>query len=310
MKPVLRIGSRRSDLALAQANWVRRNIVERFPELEVSISTIRVAADRAPNTPIREGSATGVFVKEIEQALAAGEIDLAVHSMKDLPSELAASLEICSVPPREDPRDALVSQETFPSLESMPPGSIIGTGSPRRQSQILAARADLSVADIRGNVDTRLRKLAEGKYHAIVLAVAGLKRLGLQHRVGAYLSPDDMLPAAGQGALALETRSGDTKTAQWVRFLNDRDSAVAVGAERAFLSAVGAGCNSPIAAFAKVIGGEVRIDVLVASKDGSHIVREYMVGRQELVNEMAVALAEKVGPINEETFPEAPNSSA
>ncbi len=288
------IGSRGSQLALAQSSWVKAWIAGRFPEVAVEVRVIRTSADRDQKTSIRSGSATGVFVKEIEDALLAGEIDLAVHSMKDVPTRIPDQLRIECVPPREDPRDALVSRTPLSSIGDLPESAVVGTGSIRRQAQLLALRPDLRVRDIRGNVDTRLGKLEAGAYDAIMLACAGLNRLGLAARASLRLEPSVLLPAPGQGALALETREGDAQTARFVAGLNHRETAIAVGAEREFLRAIGGGCNSPVAVYARFVGSEVVVEGLAAAPDGSRVVRETTSAGSADANPAAAALAERI----------------
>jgi hydroxymethylbilane synthase len=271
---MLTIGTRGSTLARMQTQWVEAAIRERFPDAGIRIRIITTSADKDLRTSIRAGSATGVFVKEIEEALLASEIDLAVHSMKDLPTRIPESLQIGAIPAREDAHDALISRDRRLGLEDLPHGSVVGTGSVRRQAQILARRPDLVVKDIRGNVETRLRKLEPGSYDAIVLAVAGLNRLGLRDRISHSLDFRVMLPAPGQGALALELRNGDEPTRKLVAHLHDSATAAAVTAERAFLRCMGGGCNSPVAVHAQVQGGTCTLEGLVATPDGRTVLRE------------------------------------
>src|SRR3990172_1240866 len=204
---LIRIGTRGSALALAQSGWVKLKLEERYPGIGVGTITIKTSGDRFLNTPIKAIGGKGIFVKEIEEALLRKEIDLAVHSMKDLPTEIPAGLRLAAIPEREDARDALVSSN-FKSLKDAPPGAKIGTGSLRRQAQILHFRPGLSVTPIRGNIDTRLKKLERGEVDALVMAAAGLKRIGCENRVSEYLSAEICLSAVGQGALGLESREG------------------------------------------------------------------------------------------------------
>ncbi|MBP1596525.1 MAG: hydroxymethylbilane synthase [Acidobacteria bacterium] len=291
---MLTIGTRGSSLALAQAQWVRQHIQSGCPQAEITLKIIRTSADQDMETSIRSGAATGVFVKEIEEALIAGEIDLAVHSMKDLPTRIPEGVEIGAIPAREDPRDALIARSHCRNLDQLPPGAVIGTGSVRRQAQILALRPDLTARDIRGNVGTRLEKLDAGKYDAIILACAGLNRLGLQDRIDLRFETGQMIPAPGQGALALEVRKGDGGTAELISFLNDPDAATAVFAERAFLRRMGSGCNSPIAVHARVAGSLCTIDGMVATPDGSRMIRKSARCATAGAVEAADALAETI----------------
>jgi hydroxymethylbilane synthase len=289
---VLCLGTRGSRLALIQAHWVRERLLSRRPSLEVPISVIKTSADRQPDMSIRSGEATGVWVRELEAALLDGQIDVAVHSMKDLPTKIPPALEIGPVPNREDARDALVAGTGIQAISDLVPGSLIGTGSIRRQAQILAARPDLKVKEIRGNVDTRLQKLDRGDFDAVILACAGLIRLGLQNRMTAPLSLSEMLPAPGQGALGLEIRKDDSRVANMLSFLQHTPSAIAVLAERAFLMRMGGGCNSPIAVHADTAEDHVLIEGLVASPDGATIFRDSVRVAPSRAVEGAVGLAE------------------
>ncbi len=290
---MITIGSRGSALALAQTGWVRDQILSRFPDAEVTIKVITTSADRNQTESIRSGSSVGVFVKELEQALLTKEIDIAVHSMKDVPTSLASGLQIAAVPKREDARDAFIARAVR-SLSELPSGSLVGTGSVRRQAQLLALRPDLRVTDIRGNVDTRLRKLQEGAYDSIILACAGLNRLGLQDRISSPLDFSQMLPAPGQGALAIEVRAEDTRAVQMTSQLNHDPTATAVSAERAFLHRMGGGCNVPVAVYAHLNKDLMEMDALVASPDGRTILRDSVHQKVELAGEAAVLLAERM----------------
>ncbi len=271
---ILTIGSRGSALALTQTTWVKDQILRSFPQAQIEIKIISTSADHDTKTSIRSAWATGVFVKEIEDALIAGAIDLAVHSMKDMPTRIPDSLEIAAIPAREDPRDALISPKKLDRLSDLPHGATVGTGSIRRQAQLLALRPDLRVCDIRGNVDTRLRKMENGAYDAIILACAGMKRLGIGSRISLALELDTMIPAPGQGALALEIRKGDLRTAEMIQAIHHPPTAAAVLAERAFLRSMGGGCNSPIAVYADLEGGALRVVGLVAQPDGKRVLRK------------------------------------
>jgi hydroxymethylbilane synthase len=290
---MLIIGSRGSALALAQTNWIREKIIARFPAVEVSVHVIRTSADKDTTSSIRSGAAVGVFVKELEQALLQKEIDLAVHSMKDLPTSIPNGLRIAAIPEREEAQDALITGGAS-GLFQLPAGARIGTGSIRRQAQILALRPDLKVLDIRGNIETRLRKLQEGTYDAIVLACAGLNRLGLGDRIAAKFSTSEMLPAPGQGALAVEARDDDARLDDIAAALNHLPTFQAVTAERAFLQRMGGGCNVPVAAYARVAGGFVEMDGLVASPDGSRALRSVLRGDCDTAVETAMHLADEI----------------
>jgi hydroxymethylbilane synthase len=287
------IGTRGSALALAQTTWIKARILQHFPDIEVSLKIIRTSADKDTTSSLRSASSVGVFVKELEQALQEEQIDIAVHSMKDVPTQIAPGLEISAIPEREDARDAFISSQAKSLLE-LPQGATIGTGSVRRQAQILAMRPDLKIMDIRGNVDTRLKKLQDGVYDAIILACAGLRRLGLQQRITSPFDYGQMLPAPGQGALVVETRSHDSRIQAIVSPLNHLPSAIAVTAERSFLQHMGGGCNVPIAAYARVTQEMVEMDALVASPDGQRIVRDSLRGNLKAIDEAVASLADRI----------------
>lgn len=262
------IGTRGSALALCQAQMVQRKLEERCPQRTFTLHTIKAQADQHPERPLAAMEGEGVFIKELEQALMERRIDLAVHSMKDLPLDTTPTFRLAAVLAREEPRDALVSRSGA-TLDQLPRGARIGTSSLRRRSQLLHHRADLQMLEIRGNVDTRLRKLDEGRYDAIVLAACGLIRLGLEGRVTEYLDFSRMLPGPGQGALAIEARSDDAATLELVSVLDDPLSRACVEAERAFLGALGGGCRVPIAAYASHRDGRLDFEGAVIAADGS-----------------------------------------
>ena len=264
------IGTRGSKLALWQAGWVRDQLTARGHEVEIKV--IKTAGDKLPNESLTQSGTKGLFIKEIEEALGAGAIDLAVHSLKDLPTEQPPGLRVAAVPSRADARDVLISSGARP-LAALPSGSRVGTGSLRRQSQLRALRGDLEAVPVRGNVDTRLKKLERGEYDALILAAAGLKRLGLSERVTQYFTVSEMCPAVGQGALAIETRAGDERIVEAVMPLDDPSSRQAVRAERAMLRCLGGGCQAPIAAYASSADEKLELLGVVAALDGSRIVR-------------------------------------
>ena len=294
VRSALVIGSRGSKLALAQSSWVRQEIIRLLPGSTVEIKIIKTSADRDQKTSIRQGSGVGVFVKELEDALISREIDLAVHSMKDVPTRVPDGLEIAVIPPREDPRDAMISRVPLAGVQDLPSNAAIGTGSIRRQAQLLALRRDLAIKDIRGNVDTRLGKLNAGSYDAIVLACAGLNRLGLQDKISLVFDTTELLPAPGQGALALEIRQDDQRARDMTADLNHRETAVAVIAERAFLRAMGGGCNTPVAVHACFQGDMLQIEGLAVSPDGMLVIRESASVRPENGEQAAFELAQTV----------------
>lgn len=264
-KTEIRIGTRGSALAVWQANWVAAQLQERGASVELVF--IKTGGD-GTTTPIIAAGEQGLFTKEIQRALRDGRVDLAVHSLKDLPTDAVDDLTLAAVPPREAIHDALISNH-YPSLDELPQGAKVGTGSRRRQSQLLHVRPDLVMLDIRGNVGTRLQKLDDGEYDAIVLAEAGLKRLELADRITELIPLDIMLPAIGQGALGLETRSDDDATITAVRQIDDADSHRGVVAERAMLAALRGGCLAPVGARAWIDDQSLRLDGVVLSHDGS-----------------------------------------
>ncbi|HLI04533.1 MAG TPA: hydroxymethylbilane synthase [Terracidiphilus sp.] len=276
----LRIGSRGSQLALWQANHIASLL--RAAGHAVEIEIIRTTGDRLQEAAFAQVGTKGMFTKEIEEALAGGRIDLAVHSLKDLPTELPAPFTLAATPPRVDPRDVFVAKDHF-SLAALPQGARVGTSSPRRRAQLMALRPDIEAVEFRGNVDTRLRKLADGHVDAILLAAAGLDRLGRTDWVRERLAPQEFCPAAGQGALAIETRSGDAATLEAVAFLDHDDTRFAVTAERAALAALGGGCQVPVGIYCRPCEKRRHSDVepwfeifaAVASPQSGAIVRAY-----------------------------------
>src|SRR5580658_6065312 len=273
--PTLRIGSRGSQLALWQANHISALLRARGHEVEIEI--IHTTGDKITDVALAMVGTKGMFTKEIEEALAAGCVDLAVHSLKDLPTELPPGFEIAAITEREDPRDAFCSRH-FAKIEDLPQGARVGTSSLRRQAQLKAIRPDLDIHPLRGNVDTRLRKLEQGEYAAIILASAGLKRLGKTELVQQILPTEIMCPAAGQGALAIEIRKGDSATRALLTFLDDPSARAATTCERALLNRLGGGCQVPIGAFAEVRkddrGAKLHLEAIVADPDGSKLLRE------------------------------------
>jgi hydroxymethylbilane synthase len=264
------IGTRGSALAEAQTGLVAAALARHHPGLEIRTVRIVTRGDHVLDQPLADIGGKGLFVAEIEEALREGRIDLAVHSAKDLPTELPSDLSLAAFPPRADSRDVLVSR-SGERLGALPPGARIGTSSPRRACQVAALRPDLRPVPIRGNVDTRLRKLERGEYDALVLAAAGLLRLGREDAVSEWLSPEVMLPAAGQGALALQVRAEDATTYALLAPLDDPATAVAVTAERAFLNTLGAGCSAAAGASARIEGGELEIHGLIGTVDGRNV---------------------------------------
>jgi hydroxymethylbilane synthase len=262
------IGTRGSDLALAQAHWTAGALEAAVPGIRVEITIIKSRGDQVQNVPLTQLGGKGVFTKELENALLDGSIDLAVHSLKDLPTDLPRGLCVAAVPEREDPRDALVTREGG-GLDSLPAGAVVGTSSLRRKALLLARRPDLVMRDIRGNVPTRLKKLREEGYDATLLALSGLRRSGLEHEATEPLGPDTMLPAPGQGALGLQCRDDDTELRAWLERLHHAETAACVTAERSLLSALGGGCQTPLGTLGEINGNTLRLRAIVALEDGS-----------------------------------------
>ncbi len=289
----LRIGTRGSKLALVQSEWVKKEVQSRYREVRVELVKIKTKGDKILDAPLSKVGGKGLFVKEIEEALLEGDVDLAVHSMKDVPAELQKGLKLSVYPKREDPRDAFVSGH-FSTVEDLPQGASVGTSSLRRSAQLLHMRPDLHIVPLRGNVDTRLRKLDSGELQAIVLAAAGLNRLGLSDRITALLSPDSVLPAIGQGVLGLELREDDRKTHDVISFLNDHETELAAKAERAFLKELEGGCQVPLAGYARVEKDRIVLDGMVAELDGSVILRQHLSGGKDRPEDLGVALARQL----------------
>jgi len=290
---VIRVGTRASALARAQADSVAQALRARGEDVE--IVTMQTEGDRLLSARLAEVGGKGLFVREIEEALLAGTIDVAVHSLKDLPAELPAGLELAAYPEREDPRDVLVSRAGG-GLEALPDGARLGTSSPRRRALALAVRADLKIEPVRGNVDMRLRKLAAGEYDALMLAAAGLRRLGLTPEHAEPLPADVFVPAVGQGILGIEIRADDARVGKLVRELDHADTRAAALAERAYLRRLGASCNTAVAAHAMIEGGgtTIRMDAVVASEDGRRLLRDGATGVVEEAEDVGLWLAESI----------------
>jgi hydroxymethylbilane synthase len=291
MKQHIRIGTRASLLAVTQSTWVKNQIERQHPGTTVDLVKIITKGDKILDVPLAKVGGKGLFVKEIEDALLDGRVDLAVHSMKDVPAELPAGLHVAIVPEREIPFDAFISVH-YKTLVELPQGATVGTSSLRRKSQLAAIRPDLEIKDLRGNLDTRLKKLDEGVYDAIILAGAGLNRLGMQSRITALFSPEQMLPAIGQGALGIELRMAASDLLAGLQFLHHADTAAAVAAERAFLLRLEGGCQVPIGGFATVAGGAVQLTGLIASLDGKTVFKKQLAGPVESAAEIGKTLAE------------------
>jgi hydroxymethylbilane synthase len=288
------IATRGSKLALWQANWVKASL-ENGPEgLQAELKMIKTTGDKILDVPLARVGGKGLFVKEIEEALLRGEADIAVHSMKDVPAELPEGLHLAAICEREDPVDALVSRGGSSRFSELPHGAHIGTSSLRRRCQLLGKRPDLLISDLRGNLDTRLRKLDEGVYDAIVLAAAGLKRLGFEGRITEYLRSDTMLSAVGQGAVGIECREKDPFVNAILAPLNHPGTSTAVRAERGFLRRLEGGCQVPIAAYARVTKAGIELEGLVGSPEGDEIIRDHMAGALGEPEALGAALASEL----------------
>lgn len=290
MKAVLKIGTRQSLLALWQSNHIAACLRKQYPECEVVLKKIVTKGDRILDVPLAQIGGKGLFTKEIEEDLLSGEVDLAVHSLKDMPTVLPEGLCLTAITERANVGDAFVSNK-YDSFAELPLGAVVGTSSLRRKAQLLAARPDLTIRDLRGNVDTRLRKLDEGLYDAVILAAAGLERLGHGDRIKAVIPSSVCLPAVGQGALAIECRTDDAEVRQMLDFLNDMPTVYATNAERAFLGLLEGGCQVPIGVHADVEGEKIKIEAIIAALDGSTVLRDTIEGAAD----DAVALGQELG---------------
>ena len=289
----LNIGTRASRLALWQAEWVRAEL-EKDPNVTVTLHKIKTSGDKILDVPLAKIGGKGLFVKEIEEALLRGDIDLAVHSMKDVPTVLPDSLDIFAMTEREDPRDAISTLFPITGIDDIPIGATIGTSSLRRQAQLLHRRPDFKIAMLRGNLDTRLRKLQAGEFDAVIVAAAGVRRLGFESQITAYLPIEQSLPAMGQGVLGIECRQDDAVVREHISRLNDLNSAYAVHAERAFVHRLEGGCQVPIGAYAVVTNASIRLDGLVSSIDGTRMIQNHVEGSVDEAAALGIALAEEL----------------
>jgi hydroxymethylbilane synthase len=287
----IRIGTRGSLLALFQANWVKENLLQVDPHLKITLTVIKTTGDKIQDAPLAKVGGKGLFVKEIEEALLEERVDLAVHSIKDVPTEFPEGLHLAAVTKREDPRDVFISRNGT-RLQHLRQGATIGTSSLRRQAQLLHFRPDFEMVPLRGNLDTRLRKLEAMNLDGIVLALAGVRRMGFEKRITEILPVEISLPAIGQGALGIETRVRDSMTEAYIHSLNDSDSAVCVLGERAFLKKLEGGCQVPIAAYARKIGSTLQLDGMVATVDGRTLIRRHKTGSVEEAESLGIDLAE------------------
>ena len=287
----IKIGTRASRLALWQAQFVAAQLKKIFPSLEVELVKVHTTGDKILDTPLAKIGGTGLFTKELELQMAAGEIDAAVHSLKDVPTELPTGFQIAAITRRAQPFDAFISRK-FSSFAELPTGSIVGTSSLRRAAQLLTLRPDLLIKNLRGNVETRLRKLDTGDFDAIILAAAGLERLGHSARIGELMT--QIIPAAGQGSLAIEIRDGDEKILPLVQKLNDEKTCAEVSIEREFLTVVGGSCQIPVGVFARVDGGQMNVRALIASPDGKIFVTDSATAPLEKIRGLGKNLAQRL----------------
>lgn len=290
---VIKIATRRSALAMWQAHYVKDQLEQYHPSLKVELIPMSTQGDRILDTPLAKIGGKGLFIKELEVAMQEGRADLAVHSMKDVPVHFPEEFGLHAICPRENPYDAFVSN-TYTTLMELPHGAVVGTSSLRRQSQIRAVRPDLTIKDLRGNVNTRLAKLDAGEYDAIILAAAGLIRLNMQHRIVEQLSPEISLPAVGQGAVGIECRNDDAELIALLAALNDQETALRVRAERAMNARLEGGCQVPIGSFAELVGEHIQLRGLVATPDGRTILRAQSIGDIDNPEETGKAVAEQL----------------
>ncbi|EEY39941.1 hydroxymethylbilane synthase [Vibrio mimicus] len=289
----IRIATRQSPLALWQANYVKDALMAAHPGLKVELVTMVTRGDVILDTPLAKVGGKGLFVKELEVAMLEGRADLAVHSMKDVPVDFPKGLGLVTICEREDPRDAFVSN-TYAKIDDLPSGAVVGTCSLRRQCQLKAARPDLVIKELRGNVGTRLSKLDAGEYDAIILAAAGLKRLGLESRIRNFIEPEQSLPAVGQGAVGIECRLDDQRVRELLAPLNHTDTADRVRCERAMNLTLQGGCQVPIGSYALLDGDEIWLRALVGEPDGSQIVRGEIRGPRSEAEQLGITLAEQL----------------
>jgi hydroxymethylbilane synthase len=287
----LRIATRKSPLALWQANHVRDALMACDPGVDVELVTMTTQGDKILDTPLAKVGGKGLFVKELELGILEGRADLAVHSMKDVPVEFPEGLGLAAIMLREDPRDVLISND-FSSIDALPQGAQVGTSSLRRQCQLRARRPDLEVLDLRGNVNTRLAKLDAGDYDAILLAAAGVKRMGWEDRITEFLPPEQFLPAIGQGAIGIEIRLDDERVDRAVSALNDEQTAIRIRAERALNERLQGGCQVPIAGYSEIGDGVLLLRALVGRPDGTGLVQGVISGKPEDAEELGQALAD------------------
>jgi hydroxymethylbilane synthase len=294
MKQKITIGTRGSALALWQTNWVKDQLEEIFPDLLIDTEIIKTTGDKILDSPLSKIGDKGLFTKELENALLENQIDLAVHSLKDVPTKLPDGLLIAAVPEREDSRDVFIASvnNDYQRLDDIPIGSEVATGSLRRKCQLLNWRPDLKIIEIRGNLNSRFKKLDESKWAGMILARAGVDRLGWENRITQILKLDKILPAVGQGALGIETRTGDQETIEIVSRLNHKETEISVKGERALLRRLEGGCQIPIGAYGRLVKKNFRLDAVIGSLDGKRIVRDFIQGKPENAEQLGIELAE------------------
>ena len=293
MKNTIVVGTRSSKLALWQAEYVAGRIREKYPDKSVKLLHITTKGDRVLDVPLAKIGGKGLFTKEIETAMLDGEIDIAVHSLKDMPTALPEGLVLAAITKRANVGDAFVSIK-YDSFAKLPKGAKIGTSSLRRKAQLLSVRPDLQICDLRGNVNTRLDKLAQGKFDAVILAAAGLERLGFSDKITEILPKEICIPAVGQGALAIETRADDKETIDLLSFLHDEAAATTASAERAFLARVEGGCQVPVGVYAETNGDNITVEAVIASLDGKRLLRDKITGNASDAAELGIHIAESL----------------
>lgn len=288
------VGTRGSKLAVTQTNWVIDRLKEKNPSVEFEVKIIKTKGDIIQHVSLDKIGDKGLFVKEIEQQLLDGGIDMAVHSMKDMPSSLPKGLKFASIPKREDPRDVLILKEGYSSLEDLPKGATIGTGSKRRKYQLLNHRPDLNIVSIRGNVDTRIRKIVDENLDGVVLAASGILRVGLEEKISYYLPTDIVVPAPAQGALAIEIRKNEPKIDEVINSLKDEITEIQVAAERGFLDGVNGSCHIPMGAYCEVDGEKIKLTGLYGDEEGKALVIKSIDGSVHAPRELGIELAKLI----------------
>lgn len=288
------VGTRGSKLALIQTNWVIEELKKSYPSIEFEVKIIKTKGDLIQNVSLDKIGDKGLFVKEIEQQLLEKEIDIAVHSMKDMPSSLPEGLKFAGIPKREDARDVLVLKEGYTGIEDLPQGAKVGTGSKRRKYQLLNHRPDLNIVPIRGNIDTRIRKIQDENLDAVVLAAAGLLRAGFEEKIGCYISEDIMIPAPAQGALAIEIRTDSPEIEEIVNSLSHKETEIQVMAERGFLEGINGSCHIPIGAYCTVNGENINLVGLYGNKEGTKLITKTIEGKASEAREVGLELAKLI----------------